>query len=219
MASHANHHDNTRSSTFSSLPPAYRQLTFAATGALAGACTIPIEVLGHHSSPSSSRPLSSRIRTLTTYGPLVYRAAVRFWIFDITKCQLNHPTLSAWFKGGLSGAAGGFAEVCAHSLVHRKVPTATNLAVQSAKLFMCFGSYTWLSTTLSPDQLPPKPFWYCWLMGGAAGGLGSGIIARLEGVKGRALLSGPVLKGVTAIGTVIAVQVTSSAKVLESLEG
>lgn len=204
---------------FSSLPPAYRQLTFAATGALAGACTIPIEVLGHHlPSPSSSQPLFSPIRTLSTCSPLLYHTAVRFWIFDITKSHLDHPTLFAWFKGGLSGAAGGFAEVCAHSLVHRKVPTATNLAIQSAKLFICFGSYTWLSTTLSPDQLPPKPFWYCWLMGGAAGGLGSGIIARLEGVKGRALLSGPVPKGVTAIGTVIAVQVTSSAKVLESLE-
>ena len=216
MASPANTERNTKSSKVSNAPPAYRQLKYAATGALAGACIIPIEAAWNHFSRPTSRSISSHICPLG--NPLIYRAGVRFWIFDITKSQLDIPTLSTWFRGGLSGAAGGFAEVCAHSLVHRKVPTTTNLVTQSAKLFLCFGTYTWLATTLSPDQLPPRPFWYCWLMGGAAGGFGSGIIARLEGVKGRALFSGPVAKGTAAIGIVIAVQVSTCAKVLETLE-
>lgn len=46
-------------------------------------------------------------------------------------------------------------------------------------------------------------------MGAAAGGVGSGIIAIAEGVRGRALWRGAVPKGMISIGTVIAVQVTS----------
>lgn len=117
-------------------------------------------------------------------------------------------------KGGLSGAMGGLAEICAQSLSRKKLPDMAGLTKQSAKLFFCFGTYTFLSTTLSPQKLPPKPFWYCWLMGATAGGLGSVIVARAEGVTGAALWRVAVPKGALTVGTVIAVQVTTCAAVL-----
>ena len=197
----------------SQMPSATRQCTYLGTGALAGACTVPIDVVWQRFSSHSPRLAVSLARDISP--PLIYRAAIRFWIFDLTKSQLNRMNIPTWTKGGLAGATGGFAEICAQSLFHRSPPTVASLTNQSAKLFFCFGTYTWLSTTLSPDQSPPKPFWYCWLLGAAAGGFGSGIIARAEGIKGKALLRGPVPKGMASIGTVIAVQVTSSAAVLE----
>ena len=56
-------------------------------------------------------------------------------------------------------------------------------------------------------------------MGAVAGGLGSGIVAnRMEGVTGRALWVTAVPKGALVIGTVIAVQVTSCATLLQRLK-
>ena len=82
------------------------------------------------------------------------------------------------------------------------------------KLLCCFDVYTFLSTTLSPEQQPPNPFWYCWLMGATAGGLGGGVIARVEGVTGSALCKVAFPKAAIIIGAVIAVQVTSRAALL-----
>ena len=56
-------------------------------------------------------------------------------------------------------------------------------------------------------------------MGAVAGGLGSGTVAnRMEGVTGRALRPTAVPKGALVIGTVIAVQVTSCAALLQRLK-
>ena len=99
------------------------------------------------------------------------------------------------------------------------MPPLSALGTQPAKLFFCFGTYTYLSTTLSPRELPPEPFPYCWAMGAAAGGLGSGIVAsRMESIRGRALWAAAVPKGALVIGTVIAVQVTSCAALLQRLK-
>lgn len=196
-------------------PTAKHQITYGLTGALAGACTLPIDILWQRL--SASKPPSS-LQFLRASAPsIVYRAGCRFWTFDIAKSQLQYQPLPTWIKGGLSGAAGGFAEICTQSLAQRRLPTVASLANQPSKLFLCFGTYTYLSTTLSPNQLPPKPFWYCWIMGAAAGGLGSGIISRAEGLKGKALWGIAVPKGALIIGTVIAVQVTSCASILERI--
>ena len=197
------------------LPYLSRQATYATTGAFAGACTVPIEIAWQAFSSQKPQSTSSLARHISP--PLIYRAGVRFWVFDLTKSQLNHFSIPIWIKGGLSGAAGGFAEICAQSLIRRRSPTVANLAGQSAKLFLCFGTYTYLSTTFS-DNSPPKPFWYCWILGAGAGGFGSTMSARLEGVKGTALLKGPLPKGMTVVGTVIAVQVTSCANALQRIE-
>ncbi|KAI9814842.1 MAG: hypothetical protein M1827_003108 [Pycnora praestabilis] len=200
-----------------SSPPSWpRPLTFFATGALAGASTVPIDFAWERLSTSKSIPLSSFIRSRAPV--LIGRAGVRFLVFDQTKFLLQRypssTSIPVWVQGGVSGAVGGFAETCAHELmVNARLPTFDALSSQSRKLFMCFGTYTYLSTTCSPQQLPPKPFWYCWLMGAAAGGLGSGIISRLEGIKGAGLWTSAVPRGAMTIGTVIAVQVTSCAAV------
>lgn len=187
------------------VPPPSSQAIFFLTGALAGATTVPIESFWQrliHRAPGSL--------PLLAWTP-IYRGGVRFWAFDLARYRVERLPIPVAVKGGLSGAAGGFADICAQSLFKKKLPDMTSLKNQSAKLFFCFGTYTFLSTTLSPEQLPPKPFWYCWLLGATAGGLGSGIIARIEGVTGSALWKGAVPKGALTIGTVIAVQVTTCA--------
>lgn len=190
------------------VPPPSSQATFFLTGALAGATTVPIESLWQrliYRVPGSL--------PLFAWTP-IYRGGVRFWAFDLARYRVERLPIPVAIKGGLSGAAGGLAEICAQSLFKKKLPDVASLTNQSAKLFLCFGTYTFLSTSLSPEQLPPKPFWYCWLLGTAAGGFGSGIIARTEGVAGPALWKGAVPKGALTIGTVIAVQVTACASVL-----
>ena len=186
-------------------PPLSNQAVFFLTGALAGASTAPIESLWLrivHGAPGSLQ--------LFALNP-VYRSSIRFWAFDIARYYAESLSIPSAIKGGLSGAAGGLAEICIQSLFRNKLPQKASLMNQSAKLFLCFGTYTWLSSTLSPEQLPPKPFWYCWLMGSFAGGLGSGIVARAGGITGPALWRAAVPKGALTIGTVIAVQVTTCA--------
>ena len=181
------------------------QATFFLTGALAGATTVPIESLWQrlvHRAPASLPSI--------VWNP-IYRSGVRFWAFDLARYRVERLPIPVAIKGGISGAAGGVAEIFAQSLFRKKLPDISSLTSQSAKLFCCFGSYTFLSTTLSPEQLPPKPFWYCWLMGATAGGLGSGIIARAEGVTGAALWKVAIPKAALTIGTVIAMQVTTCA--------
>lgn len=187
------------------VPPPSSQAIFFLTGGLAGATTLPIENVWQrliHRAPGALPILA--------WNP-IYRSSVRFWAFDLARYRVERLPLPVAIKGGLSGAVGGFTEICAQSLFRKRLPSMTSLMNQSAKLFCCFGTYTFLSTTLSPKHLPPKPFWYCWLMGATAGGLGSGIIARAEGVKGSALWRAAVPKGALTIGTVIAVQVTTCA--------
>lgn len=190
------------------LPPLSSQASFFLTGALAGATTVPIESLWQrliHRAPRSLPLLT---------GTPIYRGGVRFWAFDLARYRVERLPIPVAIKGGLSGAAGGLAEICAQSLFNKKLPDVASLTNQSARLFLCFGTYTFLSTTLCPEQLPPKPFWYCWLLGTTAGGFGSGIIARTEGITGPALWKGAIPKGALTIGTVIAVQVTTCALLL-----
>lgn len=190
------------------VPPPSSQATFFLTGALAGATTVPIDSLWQRLIQRVRRPLP-----VSAWNPM-YRSGVRFWAFDLARYRVERLPIPTAIKGGLSGAAGGLAEICVQSLFRRQIPEIASLTNQSAKLFLCFGIYTFLSTTLSPEQLPPKPFWYCWFLGATAGGLGSGIIARAEGVTGSALWRAAMPKGALTIGTVIAVQVTTCAAFL-----
>ncbi|MCJ1459543.1 hypothetical protein MMC28_009922 [Mycoblastus sanguinarius] len=216
MSSPARNSSISTSSLLTPLPSLPRQTTYVLTGALAGTSIVPIELLWQRFSASKPPAVLPFLRTAAP--PLIYRAAIRFWVFDLTKPQVESLSIPTWTKGGLSGAAGGFAEICGQSLLHRRIPTMAGLANQTARLFSCFSIYTYLSTTLSPDQLPPRPFWYCWLLGATAGGLGSGIIARAEGIRGKGLWIHAIPKGLLTIGTVIAVQVTSCESVLQRIK-
>ena len=191
------------------IPTPASQATFLLTGCLAGASTIPIEsVWPRPNSLSAPRAFGATARSL------IYRGGIRFWVFDLARYQVEPFQVPVAVKGGVSGALGGFAEVLAQAVVQQSRPSVRSLANQTAKLFFCFGTYTFLSTTLSPGQQPPKPFWKCWLMGAVAGGFGSGIVAGAEGIRGNILWKSAIPKGAITIGTVIAVQVTSCAAML-----
>jgi len=186
------------------LPSPTRQLCFFSTGCLAGFASLPMAFL-------------PKVPSLMTATPPVLRAGVRFWTFDQTRHLLAPFHLPVSLTGGLGGAAGGFNEVLLHSLVQsRKLPAAAALGAQTLRLFLCFGTFTFLSTTLS-DTLPPKPFWKCWLMGATAGATGSAVVAALEGARGKPLWGHAIPRGAATIGTVIAVHVTSCAALLDNV--
>jgi hypothetical protein len=188
-----------------SFPSPTRQLCFFSTGCLAGFASLPMAFL-------------PRIPSLMTATPPVLRAGVRFWTFDQTRHILAPFHLPVSLTGGLGGAAGGFNEVLLHSLLQsRKLPAATVLGAQTLRLFLCFGTFTFLSTNFS-DTLPPKPFWKCWLMGATAGATGSAVVAALEGARGKALWGHAIPRGAATIGTVIAVHVTSCAALLARVD-
>ncbi len=191
------------------IPTIASQATFLLTGCLAGASTIPIERVWRRHNPLSAPPAFG-----ATARSLIYRGGIRFWVFDLARYGVEPFPVPVAVKGGVSGAVGGFAEILAQAAVQRSRPSGRSLTNQTAKLFFCFGTYTYLSTTLSPGQQPPKPFWKCWLMGAVAGGFGSGIVAGAEGFRGNALWRSTIPKGAVTIGMVIAVQVTSCAAML-----
>jgi hypothetical protein len=150
-------------------------------------------------------------------------AGTRFWAFDLFRSSISTYNLPPFLAGGSSGAFGGIAEVFAHALVtRRQLPALGAVGNQAGKLFLCFGTYTWLSTKLSTEQ-PPKPFVWCWTLGAIAGGFGTGVTALVEGMM-RQTTNAPTQyadvlrqagKGSVIVGTVIAVQVTSAAKVIK----
>ena len=131
------------------IPTSFSQAAFFLTGALAGATTIPLEGLWQRFVHRAPTPIP-----FMAWTP-VYRSAVRFWVFDLARYRAEHLPIPVAIKGGLSGAAGGLAEICAQSVIRNKLPTMASLRSQSMKLFCCFGTYTFLSTTLSPEQQPP----------------------------------------------------------------
>lgn len=201
------------------MPSAPRQSVFFLTGVLAGAASLPVE--GTFLSLLTGQPTyKTGLQHIKTHAPAVLgRTGIRFLSFDHIRTyssQFLH--LPTTLCGALGGAAGGLNEVVLHSLAStRRLPTLNAAVSQSGKLFLCFGSYTYLSTTLSPEQLPPKPFWKCWLMGAMAGCVGSGITAAVEGARRKALLMATV-RGTLVVGTVISVQVSSCGAVLSGLQ-
>jgi hypothetical protein len=199
------------------LPSVPRQATFFVTGALAGAASLPVEtaflsLAQQHDYTASIKHFRSSL------GPVLARTGVRFLSFDHVRTYSSYflglPTV---LSGALGGAAGGLNEVMLHSLVStRRLPPLKAALSQSGKLFFCFGTYTFLSTALS-RELPPRPFWKCWLMGATAGCVGSAITAAVEGARGRLLMMAS-LRGTLVIGTVISVQVTTCAAGLRMLK-
>lgn len=203
------------SSTLLPLSPT-RQVLFLSTGALSGLC-------------SSTAISLSTFRLLSyTHLPAFLAAAYRFWAFDLARGTLERAGVSdIALRGGLAGAVGGLTETLlmrvgtamrSSSLAPLRPHTLARAALeQSSLLFLCFGSYTYLSTRLSPDRQPPTPLAYCFALGAAAGAFG---VATLTAVKTRsarmAIRAIPI--GALRVGTVISVQVTSAAWGLEKLE-
>lgn len=196
-----------------------RNTAFFATGILAGAASLPVE--GAFLSFQARRPYFTaglkHVRSSALH--VLPRTGIRFYTFDeIRFYSSQYLKLPATLCGALGGAAGGFNEVLIDSLISKyRFPPIHAASTQAGKLFLCFGTYTCLSTNLS-DELPPRPFWRCWLMGASAGGFGSAITAAVvEGARERALQAA-ALRGALVIGTVISVQVTSCAATLRAYD-
>ena len=202
------------SKTENLVPSLSRQATFFVTGALAGAASLPVDAAFVSLSQGSGR-LSGIRHIRSNLAPILARTGIRFFSFDHVRTYTSHfLQLPTTLCGALGGAAGGFNEVILHSLVsNRRLPPLNAALSQSGKLFFCFGTYTYLSTTYS-RELPPRPFWKCWLMGATAGFVGSTITAAVEGARNGALLLAAA-RGSLVIGTVISVQVTSCAAGLD----
>lgn len=165
--------------------------------------------------------------------PHIIKPGIRFWAFDLTKSAIT-TEIPVAVRGGLAGAVGGALEmglttVYNHYTAAKPVSFQNDLRItllHSAKLFLCFGSYTYLASTFS-DILPPRPFPYCFLLGALAGGFGTTMItpAEVYSATRMPLKFGQVLKsaltraprGAVGVGTVISVQVTSSAWMLGGL--
>lgn len=219
------------SSTDSSIS---RQAIFFSTGSIAGICSATADYsfdrIAAFSRSTPPRPLTALFQSMV---PHMIRPGIRFWGFDIAKTMILPQSLPVSVKGGLAGAAGGFLEMAltnAHSSLASKGPTLVTAArttlLHSCKLFFCFGTYTYLANTYS-DQLPPRPFPYCLLLGALAGAFGTTLVTPLEmysaagtrlkpiQVFKTALMRAP--RGAVGVGTVIAVQVTSSAWLLGHL--
>ena len=182
------------------LPTLPRQASYAATGLLGGLATVPVDwsitrFLPGPPSPRPSFPAFTRSHAPT----LGSRAAVRFWGFDVAKSHLAPTGMPVWVTGGLAGAAGGLAEVLAHSAVQRRRPGLGEATAQASRLFLCFGGYTYLSTRFHGHDLPPRPFAWCWLLGATAGFVGVGTVAAVEGARGRGLV-GAAVKGAGVVG-------------------
>jgi hypothetical protein len=199
------------------LPSVSRQATFFATGALAGAASLPVETAFLFLAQKNDYAASIK-HIRSSIVPVLTRTGVRFFSFDHVRTYTSHfLQLPITLCGALGGAAGGLNEVILNSLVsNRRLPPLNAALSQSGKLFFCFGTYTYLSTHLS-RELPPRPFWKCWLMGATAGSVGSAIIAAVEGARGKSLMAA-TLRGSLVIGTVISVQVTTCAAGLRQLE-
>lgn len=123
---------------------------------------------------------------------------------------------------------GGFAEVVqrhtALADLHEKPSAPLRASVlgpalleHGATLFLCFGAYTFLSTSWSPEKSPPSvPMTFA--LGALAGAFG---VPTVHAIKTRSLqgLGKLAAAGGVRVGTVIGVQVQASAKILEYLQG
>lgn len=199
------------------IPSLASQGIYATTGLFAGACVLPIEVLWGRFIASSRGTILQNAKSHAS--SLIGRTAVRFWIFDHAKNQFERPgarDLPTWVKGGISGATGGFAEICAQSLVKLKPPSTTALLGQTGRTFFGFATFTQLWAYTKEREMS-RSFGFCWLVSMVAGTVSSGIMSRAEGAKGAALLLNAWPKGALMTGTTIAVQVTSCASILEMM--
>lgn len=237
-------------SPYSHRPSTTEQASYGVTGALAGLATLPIEfaLASFRSSAIKPPPLSSFLRSHLPHG--LYRPAIRFWAFDLARSRILYEssnagvTLPTWVVGGLSGGIGGFMEVFIQHIIREKslskMPASAPLVEQSAKLFFCFGSYTFLASRWAErekERLPPTPFWKCWMYDAAAGAFGSSVVwgvkegfdggqwyqdgkrgGGIGGARWLRTLGTTAGKGALVIGTVISVQVTSCRMLLDAMD-
>ena len=234
------------------IPSPVRQAIFFLSGTLAGCTALPTSFLY---SPTSSQPrpaFSSYLRA--NAAPTLLRTGIRFWVFDLVRLNLpaswfddaNPPP--AWQVGAIGGAYGGAMEVLVANAIWRpkniprmenskvKLPivrqglewlgaTTRPASIQGLRLFMCFGTYNYLTHKEGHNEQPLRHFWRNWGMAMIAGALGETAVGMVEQkVNKQVMLKKPTDwiragirhagRGATIIGTVIAIQTTSSTAAL-----
>lgn len=216
--------------------PGQRYLAvYGATGLLAGMAALPFE---YSFSRWSLRSLGSEatLRLNSTFlknvAPgFIAKSGVRFFAFgqfkhirDV-KREMGTNTWPKWVDSAVSGAAAGLVETVIANRVTKPLsgfPPIRHLVQQPARLFMCFGTFGYLSTTFSSPLSREKGMkaweddrWKRALSAMFAGGLGTAVTSAAEGLRGKQLWFSAIPKGAFVIGTVIFVQVESSTVLLE----
>jgi hypothetical protein len=200
------------------IPSFIRQSIYVGTGVVAGSSGIACDVAWNKLYSPKEYKIGAFLRAncATQLG----RAAVRFWTFDqIRRTLQGNAYMPIWVIGGTSGAIAGFTEVLAEKLWQRTKPNPIILAKTFTAFFAGFGTFTYLSRTLS-EEMPPQPFWYCWLMGTCAGLSATVVFATFDRIRPMQLIKSGILpKNMLVIGTTISVQVTGCAEVEKIAKG
>lgn len=150
---------------------------------------------------------------------------MRFLAFDLFRDFSNDKISIPALRGGASGCIGGLAETLQAGVLSAVSTRSTeplrirtigpNLLSHGGTLFLCFGGYTFLSTTFYEKQPPPVPATF--LLGALAGAFG---VPTAAAVKNRSLkgFGSMAATGFVKVGTVIGVQVSSAPRLLDWLE-
>lgn len=199
-----------------------RQLVYWTTGAAAG--------VGALLASSTASNISSAVFPAALVNPSTIRhaaagAGMRFLAFDLcrdaTKEKISTPAL----RGGIAGCVGGLAETMQGALLQaasgktatplRPAVLGPNLFWHGSTLFLCFGGYTFLSTSYQ-DKQPPSPF-MTFFLGSLAGAVG---VPTVNAIKTRSLagFAKNSAGGFVKVGTVIGLQVQASARLLAYIE-
>ena len=201
-----------------------RQAVYWSTGACAGLASQLAVSLSHRSFPKvfPSTPINASTVRHATAG-----AGMRFLAFDLCRDAIQEPTKDfPSFRGAVSGCVGGLAETLQGAIVAtlstrslkplKPAVLAPSLLSHGSTLFLCFGSYTFFSTSLSKSQPPVAPL--CFFLGGLAGAFGVPAFHafRRQSLSGCKNLAAT---GFVRVGMVIGCQVVSSAMILDLLEG
>lgn len=206
----------------SEAPLLEREAVYWTTGAAAGVGALVASSIASNVSPSvfPAAALSG-----STIRHAAAGAGMRFLAFDLcrdaTKDKISIPAL----RGGVAGCVGGLAETIQGALIQavssrsasplRPSILGPSLLSHGSTLFLCFGGYTFLSTSYQEKQ-PPSPL-MTFFLGALAGAIG---IPTVNAVKNRSTTG--FLKnsagGFVKVGTVIGLQIQASARLLEYLE-
>lgn len=204
-------------------PPLFeRQIVYWTTGAAAGVGAL---LASATASNISSSVFPAALVNASTVRHAAAGAGMRFLAFDLcrdaTKDKISAPAL----RGGIAGCVGGLAETLQGAFLQavsgktssplRPSVLGPNLLWHGSTLFLCFGGYTFLSTTYQ-DKQPPSPF-MTFFLGAIAGSIG---VPTVNAIKTRSLagFAKNSAGGSVKVGTVIGLQVQASARLLAYIE-
>lgn len=216
--------------------PGERYLTiYGATGLLAGVMASPFEWqwrLAQHQYALLPNSRGVKLIPSKWVPPLAFAKSIapgfiactglRFLAFGQfmhirdTKRMMGTNNRPKWVDIGVSGGAAGLVETVVANRIANPlsgIPPTVQLVRHPAKLFLCFSTFGFLTTNVGMEAYVSENL-KCAICAATAGGLGSGVAAAAEGLRGKPLWLNAVPRGVAVIGTVIYCQVTACKKLL-----